>query len=79
MNPQTWVPGASILNTRPPKPSFKRLNYNWDCCYANEFPVAVEEPDVGSPRTIAHKTIDLIKGHSFGRKVFWDSNPEWFS
>ena len=28
LNQQTWVPEASMLTTRPPKPSY--CSYNWD-------------------------------------------------
>ena len=38
------------------------LDYNRDCAYANEFPVAVEDPDVGKLRTIAQEAIGLMVG-----------------
>jgi hypothetical protein len=44
------------------------LNYNWDCAYANGFPVAVEDSDVDKLRAIAQKTLGLLKGHNFGCK-----------
>ena len=28
LNPQTWVPGASMLTTRPPKPSYISVTLN---------------------------------------------------
>jgi hypothetical protein len=55
------------------------VNCNWDCTYVNEFHVAVEDPDVGIPKTIAQEAIGLTMGHNFSTKVFWDSNSEWFS
>jgi len=48
---------------------FKGLNYNLDCAYANEFPVAVEDPDVGYLSTNAQGAIDLTRGHNFGWKA----------
>ena len=38
------------------------LNCNWDYAYANEFPVAVEDHDVGKLRTLAEEAIGLIGG-----------------
>jgi hypothetical protein len=38
------------------------LNYNWDCAYANEFPVAVEGLDVDKLRTTAQEAIGLMRG-----------------
>jgi hypothetical protein len=32
------------------------LKYNWDRTHANEFPVAVEDLDVGTMRNIAEET-----------------------
>ena len=29
LNPQTWVPEASMLTTRPPKPSFCYITYRY--------------------------------------------------
>jgi len=46
------------------------LNYNWDCAYANESPVAVEDLDVDKLRTIAQEAVGLNRVgrvHSFGR------------
>ena len=51
--------------------------YNWDCAYANECPLAVEDLDVGKLKIIAEGAIGLIRGHKSGRKNFGDSNPEW--
>jgi hypothetical protein len=51
---------------------FKRLNYNWNCAYASEFPVAVEE----KLKTITEESIGLYGGHNFCWKAFWDSNPD---
>jgi hypothetical protein len=45
------------------------LNFNWDCAYANEFPVAAEDPDVGKLSTTAQRAIYLIRGHNFGWKA----------
>jgi hypothetical protein len=28
-------------------------------------------------RTIAQEEIGLLRGHNFGWKAFWDSNPDW--
>jgi len=53
------------------------LNCNWERAYANEFPVAFEDYDVGKLGTIVQEAIYLIGGHNFGKKAFWDSNPEW--
>jgi hypothetical protein len=33
------------------------LNCNCDCAYANEFPVAFEDPDMGKQRTITQEAI----------------------
>jgi hypothetical protein len=41
------------------------LNYNWDCAYANELSVAVEDLDVGKLSTITQEVIDLMQGHNF--------------
>jgi hypothetical protein len=38
------------------------LNYNWDYAYANEFPVGVQDLDVGKLRTIPQEEIGLIRG-----------------
>ena len=53
------------------------LNYSKDCAYVNEFPVAVEDQDVGNLRTITEEVIGLTSGHDFDWKAFWNSNPEW--
>jgi len=45
------------------------LNYNWDCAYANEFPVAVEGLDGDKTRTIAKDAIGLMRGHNFARRL----------
>jgi len=37
----------------------------------------VEDPDVDKLRTTPQKSIGLMRGHNFGWKAFWDSNPEW--
>jgi hypothetical protein len=42
------------------------LSCNWNCAYADEFPVVVEDPDVGKLRTIALEAIGLMRGHNFG-------------
>jgi len=45
------------------------LNYNWDCAYANESPVAVEDLDVDKLRAIAQERLGLNRVgriHSFG-------------
>jgi hypothetical protein len=34
--------------------------------------VTVKELDVGKLRTIAQEAIDLMRGHNFGWKIFWD-------
>jgi len=49
---------------------------NWDCACTNDFPFTVEHLDVSKHRTIAQETIGLKKGHNFGWKAFWDSNPD---
>jgi hypothetical protein len=51
------------------------LKYNWDCAYANEFPVAVE--DLNVKKTENHSSRGSRVGHKFGRKAFWDLNPNW--
>ena len=45
------------------------LKYNWDRAYVNEFPVAVEDPDVGKLSTTAQEAINLMRGHNFGSKA----------
>jgi hypothetical protein len=45
------------------------LNYNWDCAYANEFPVAVEGLDGDKMRTIAKDAIGLMRGHNFAGRL----------
>jgi hypothetical protein len=42
------------------------LNCNWDCVYAKEFPLAVEDPDIDKLRAIAQAAIDIMGG----RKLF---------
>jgi hypothetical protein len=32
---------------------------------------------MGKLRTIAQEEIGLLRGHNFGWKAFWDSNPDW--
>jgi hypothetical protein len=39
--------------------------------------LAVEDHDVDKLRTIAQEAIGLMRGHCFGWKAFWHSNPEW--
>jgi len=34
-------------------------NYNWDCASLKKNPAAVEDPDVGKIRTIAHEAIGV--------------------
>ena len=53
------------------------LHCNWNCAYVNEFPVAVEDPDLSKLRTISQEAIGRMRGRNFGWKDFWDSNPEW--
>ena len=50
------------------------LNYNWGCAYTNEFPVAVEDLDMGKLRTIAEEAIGLMRGHNFGWKAACNRN-----
>ena len=38
-------------------------DYKWGCAYANEFPVAVEDLDVGKLRTIRQEAVDLLRNH----------------
>jgi len=52
------------------------LNSNKYHAYANEFTVAVEDPDLGKMRNISQETTGLMWGHDFGWKTFWNSNPE---
>jgi len=49
--------------------AFKRLNYNWDCAYANEFTLAVADPGMGKMRTTARVVTNLKRGHNFGWKA----------
>jgi hypothetical protein len=51
---------------------------NCDCAYANEFPVAVEDLDIGKLWTFAQEAIGFKRGRYFGWKAVWDSNPDWF-
>jgi len=55
------------------------LNYNRDCAYANELPVAVEDLEVGKLRSTAQDAEGPMRGggHNFNWKVFWDSKPDW--
>ena len=53
------------------------LKYNWDRAYVDEFPIAVEDLDVGKLRTIVQGAIGLMRRHNFGWKAFWDSKPDW--
>jgi hypothetical protein len=53
------------------------LNRNWDWAYANEFPVAVEDPDLNKLRTISQEAIGRMRGRNFDWKAFWDSKPQW--
>ena len=46
------------------------LHYNCDCAYANEFPVAVEDSDVGKLRTTAQEVIGL-HGMCGGGGIIW--------
>ena len=45
------------------------LNCNWDCAYANDFPLAVEDYNAGKLRTFAQESIGLIRGHNYGWKI----------
>jgi len=47
------------------------LHFNYDCAYANEFSVAVEDLDVGKLRTTVQGAIGL---HEVGWKAYWDLN-----
>jgi len=53
------------------------LNYNRDCAYVNELPVAVEDLDVGKLRSSAQETEGRMMGHNFKWTAFWDSKPDW--
>jgi len=53
------------------------LNSNCDYAYVNEFPVPVEDLGVDKLRNIAQKAVGLMRGHKFGWRTFWDSNPDW--
>jgi len=45
------------------------LNYNVDCAYANDFPLAVEDLDVGQLSTTAQGAINIMRGYNFGWKA----------
>jgi len=52
------------------------LNGSRDCVYANEFTIAVEDPDLRKLWTISQETSGLMWRNDFGWETFWDSNPE---
>jgi hypothetical protein len=63
--PALTTPMGSITDT---------LICNCDCAYANDFPVAVEDLDVGKLCTLAEEAIGLMRGRYCSWKAACDSN-----
>ena len=53
------------------------LNYNWDCDCADEFPVEVEDLEVGKVRFTILEGIGFMMEHNFGWKAFWNWKLDW--